>query len=145
VQPGDLLEAYVERPGQDPDHPGKWGFGIGDLTTGGTFWTAWYKLPAGENPGTTAEVITEWPDTTSHLHLGTQGGLADAGTVSYTEADFYTATVQIANAGGDVWPVTEHTITLTHNGKTVLYPGTAGQNPWPADYDGFTTQYTGKF
>jgi hypothetical protein len=106
---------------------------------------AWYKLPAGENPGTTAEVITEWPDTTSHLHLGTQGGLADAGTVSYTEADFYTATVQIANAGGDVWPVTEHTITLTHNGKTVLYPGTAGQNPWPADYDGFTTQYTGKF
>jgi hypothetical protein len=69
--------------------------------------------------------------------------------VSYTDADFYSSPTQEAGPS----PVTEYTVTLTHGGETatspgskrVLYPGTAGPNPWPADSSVFTTQYTGQW
>jgi hypothetical protein len=146
VSPGQQVQVFVGAPGMDPvHHPGQWEFEI--YVGSNPALTAWYKLPAGEKPGTTAEVITEWTvvPTACYPVIGclAHGGLAYAGSVLYTDAEFATG----SSPAAATWrAVTEHTMTMYNQGVKVLYPGPAGPVPGDQPNDNlFSTHYTGKW
>ena len=117
VHAGDRIDAAVEAPDVS-GKAGKWALVVSVNGTGlpqdqnreHVMYVAW---PAGMTHGTTAEVITEWIDTTVSpwpllpwWHYS--GGLADPGIVRYTNTG-----MAVVGAGTDAIPLTEHPIDLS--------------------------------
>ena len=138
--PGDLVDVMIWSPSSSA-RPGAFQFVV--RTPEGSH-TAFYKLPKGERPGTTAEAVTEWP--WGRTQRGALMGLLDVGAIRFTHA------VYLAHLPGGGYPgsfaLTQHGLYMVHNGHEVIFPG----KPWsPAPsgnadhnkkYD-FNTYFTG--
>ena len=140
ARPGDLVDVMIWSPSSSA-RPGAFQFVV--RTPEGSH-TAFYKLPRGERPGTTAEAVTEWP--WGRTQRGALMGLLDVGAIRFTHA------VYLAHLPGGGYPgsfaLTQHGLYMVHNGHEVIFPG----KPWsPAPsgnadhnkkYD-FNTYFTG--
>jgi len=142
ARPGDLVDVMVWSPSSS-SRPGSFQFTV--QTPRGSY-TAYYKLPRGERPGTTAEAITEWPSGTTKT--GAPTGLLNIGTVHFTHAVYLAYTP----AGGypASFALTQHGVYVVHDGHWVIYAGSpwspapAGSADRSKKYD-FRTYFTGRW